>query len=227
MQFNARPGLGSAVDLRGRGALSFPAVAGQPEREREVLELLRARRLDPAATLALRTYGPELYGFLASQLGIDSDADEVFSQLAEDLWRGLPRFQWRCSLRTWLYLLARHAACRFRASPWNRGGRTGDSHLDEQIAEVHSRTGPWRRTDVKDRLRQLRDSLDPDDRLILVLRVDRGLAWSEVALVTLGEETPTAEALKRESARLRKRFQDLKKELRVRARRAGLLEADG
>jgi len=46
----------------------------------------------PAATLALRTYGPELYGFLAGQLQNNTDADEVFSQLTEDLWRGLPAF---------------------------------------------------------------------------------------------------------------------------------------
>ncbi len=202
-------------------------MAGLHEREREVLELLQTRQLHPAASLALRTYGPELYGFLAGQLGNDTDAAEVFSQLTEDLWRGLPRFGWRCSLRTWLYLLARHAASRFRASPWNRGGRTGDSRLDEQIAQVRSQTAPWLRTDVKDRLRQLRDSLHPDDRLILVLRLDRGLSWNEVALVMLGEEATTAEALKRESARLRKRFQDLKDELRVRAQRAGLLERDG
>jgi len=202
-------------------------VAGSLEREREVRGLLQSRQLDPAATLALRTYGPELYGFLASQLGNEADTAEVFSQLAEDLWRGLPRFQWRCSLRTWLYLLARHATSRFRASPWNRGGRTGDSKLDAQIAEVRSRTEPWLRTEVKDRLRRLRDSLAPEDRLLLVLRLDRQLAWNEVALVTLGEEAATAEELKKESARLRKRFQDLKEELRVRARRAGLLEADG
>jgi RNA polymerase sigma-70 factor (ECF subfamily) len=202
-------------------------MAGLPDRERQVLDLLQGRQPDQAAALALRTYGPELFGFLAGQLRNEHDAGEVFSQLAEDFWRGLPGFGWRCSLRTWLYLLARHAACRFRASPWNRGGRTGDSQLDERIAEVRSRTAPWLRTDVKDRLRRLRDSLDPDDRLILVLRLDRGLAWNEVALVTLGEEDATAAVLKRESARLRKRFQDLKDELRVRARREGLLDADG
>ena len=189
-------------------------------------DLLVTRQLHPAATLALRTYGPELYGFLAGQLGSEADTAEVFSQLTEDLWRGLPGFGWRCSLRTWLYLLARHATSRFRASPWNRGGRTGDSRLDEQIAQVRSQTEPWLRTDVKDRLRQLRDSLDPDDRLILVLRLDRGLSWNEVALVTLGDESAETDALRRESARLRKRFQDLKDELRVRAQRAGLLEVD-
>jgi RNA polymerase sigma-70 factor (ECF subfamily) len=202
-------------------------VAGLANQEREVRDLLQTQQLHPAATLALRTYGPELYGFLAGQLQNNTDADEVFSQLTEDLWRGLPQFEWRCSLRTWLYLLARHAASRFRVSPWNRGGRTGDSRLDEQIAQVRSQTEPWLRTDVKDRLRQLRDSLDPDDRLILVLRLDRGLSWNEVAVVTLGEEKASAEALRRESARLRKRFQDLKDELRGRAERAGLLEPDG
>jgi RNA polymerase sigma-70 factor (ECF subfamily) len=202
-------------------------MAGVRDQEREVLELVQARQLDRAATLVLRAYGPEVYGFLAGQLGSDSHADEVFSQFTEDFWRGLPGFGWRCRLRTWLYLLARHAACRFRDSPWNRGGRTGDSKLDEEIAQVRTRTGPWLRSDVKDQLRQLRDELDPDDRLVLGLRLDRGLAWNEVALVTLGEEAATAEAVKRESARLRKRFQDLKEELRVRARRAGLLEADG
>lgn len=202
------------------------SVAGSSDREREIRVLLEARQLDPAATLALRIYGTELYRFLASQLESEADTAEVFSQVTEDLWRGLPRFGWRCTLRTWLYLLARHAAHRFRESPWNRGGRTGDSRLDEHIAEVRGRTEPWLRTDVKDRLRRLRDSLDPEDRLLLVLRLDRRLAWDEVALVMLGEEGATAEALRRESARLRKRFQDLKEELRLRARRAGLLEAD-
>ena len=203
------------------------SVPGSPDREARIRSLQQERQLDPAATLALRTYGPELYRFLATQLESETDTAEVFSQLAEDLWRGLPGFGWRCSLRTWMYLLARHAAHRFRASPWNRGGRTGDSRLDEQVAEVRSRTEPWLRTDVKDRMRRLRDSLDPEDRLLLVLRLDRRLPWDEVALVVIGQEGASAEALRRESARLRKRFQDLKEELRVRARRAGLLEADG
>jgi RNA polymerase sigma-70 factor (ECF subfamily) len=214
------------VDPDEEGGLSSSVMAGLHDREREVLDLLQVREPGQAATLALRAYGPELYGFLTAQLRNEHEAAEVFSQLAEDFWRGLPAFGWRCSLRTWMYLLARHAACRFRASPWNRGGRTGDSRLDEQIAEVRSRTGPWLRTDVKDRLRELRDSLDPDDRLILVLRLDRGLSWNDVALVTLGEEGASAVAVKRESARLRKRFQDLKDELRVRARESGLLDAD-
>jgi RNA polymerase sigma-70 factor (ECF subfamily) len=192
------------------------------ELEAELATLIRAKELDRAATRALEAYGPELYGFLISLLGSEGDAAEVFSQTGEDLWKGLPSFGLGCTVRTWLYVLARHAAARFRRSPWNR--RTGDSRLDALVDAARTRTQPWLRTDVKDRFRALRESLDEDDRSLLVLRVDRGLAWEEVARVTLGLEAPDAAVLARETDRLRKRYQLLKDDLRRRAREAGLTD---
>jgi len=191
------------------------------ELESELSALMRAKQLDRAATRALESYGPELYGFLISYLGNEADAAEVFSQVGEDLWNGLPSFKLGCSVRTWLYVLARHAAARFRRSPWNR--RTGESHLEELVELVRTRTQPWLRSDMKDRFRALRDALDPDDRSLLILRVDRGLSWEEVARVTLGIEAPDTAVLERETIRLRKRYQLLKDELRRRAAELGLL----
>ena len=192
------------------------------ELESELEALICARQLDKAATRALESYGPELYGFLVSYLGSESDAADVFSQVGEDLWKGLPSFGLGCSVRTWLYVLARHAAARFRRSPWNR--RTGDSRLEGLVELARTRTKPWLRTDVKDRFRALRESLDPDDRSLLVLRVDRDLSWEEVARVTLGVERPDESVLARETDRLRKRYQLLKNDLRRRAREAGLAD---
>jgi len=192
------------------------------ELEVELAALIRGKQLDRAATRALEAYGAELYGFLVGTLGNEPDAAEVFSQVGEDLWKGLPSFALGCSVRTWLYVLARHAAARFRRSPWNR--RTGESHLEALVEAARTRTQPWLRTEVKDRFRALRDALDPDDRSLLILRVDRGLAWEEVARVTLGVEAPDAAVLGRETDRLRKRYQLLKDELRRRADEAGLLD---
>jgi RNA polymerase sigma-70 factor (ECF subfamily) len=193
--------------------------------EAELGSLIRQRALDRAATRAIECYGPELLGFLINVLGSEADAAEVFSQMSEDLWRGLPAFATQCSVRTWLYVLARHAAARFRRSPWNRRARrTGDAEFDALVESARTNTQPWRRTDVKDRWRTLRESLDDDDRSLLVLRVDRALEWRDIARVTLGSEAPDAPALALETARLRKRFQLLKQELRRRAREAGLLE---
>jgi RNA polymerase sigma-70 factor (ECF subfamily) len=192
------------------------------ELEAELATLIRAKQLDQAATRAIEGYGAELYGFLISLIGNESDAADIFSQVGEDLWKGLPSFGLGCSMRTWLYLLARHAAARFRRSPWNR--RTGDSQLDAVVERIRTGTQPWLRTDVKDRFRALRESLDDDDRSLLVLRVDRGLAWEEVAQVMLGVEVPESAVLARETDRLRKRYQLLKDELRRRAREGGLVD---
>jgi len=194
------------------------------EAERKLEALLRAGALGPVAILALETYGAEVFGFLVNLMGATGDAEEVFAQTTEDLWRGLGSFGRRCSMRTWMYLLARHAAARYRRSPWNRADRMGDSKLDELAAVARTHTQPWRRTEVKDRLQVLRDSLDMDDHAILILRVDRDLPWEEVARVMLSDNAPDAAALSREAARLRKRFQVLKEELRKRARSAGLID---
>jgi RNA polymerase sigma-70 factor (ECF subfamily) len=193
--------------------------------EARIEELGRARDLAAVATLAVDGYGSEVFGYLINVLGNHADAGEVFSQIAEDLWRGLPGFGFRCSMRTWLYVLARHAVARFRRAPWNhRERRGGDEQLEALVAQTRTMTQPWLRTDVKDRWRSLRESLEPDDRSILVLRVDRQLEWKEIARVTLGEEHPEPSELGRESDRLKKRFQLLKEDLRRRAREAGLVD---
>jgi RNA polymerase sigma-70 factor (ECF subfamily) len=197
------------------------------EAEAEITALARDGQIEKAATRALEVYGAELFGFLVHLLGNDASAADVFAQASEDFWNGLPKFQYRCSIRTWLYVLARHAAARFRRTPWNRGDRRagGDSRIQSMAALARSRTQPWLRTDVKDRFAVLRDSLDPDDRTLLTLRIDRDMAWQDIARVTLEEDVePDAATLGRETDRLRKRFQLLKNELRKRAEQTGLLD---
>ena len=193
--------------------------------EGRLAELLARRALDQAAAAALGAYAAELNGFLIHVMGDSQAANDVLSQVIEDFWRGLGSFHNRCTVRTWLYTLARHAVARYRRSPWHRQ-RTGDAQLEGLVAAARSQTPPWQRTAVKDRWRELRDALDPDDRALLVLRVDRGLEWIDVARVMLCERAPDPcdAELARETVRLRKRFQLLKRELRKRAREVGLAE---
>jgi RNA polymerase sigma-70 factor (ECF subfamily) len=193
------------------------------EVEVELQALAQRGMYDAAATHAIEAYGPELLGFLTNLMGSQSDATEVFSQAAEDMWRGLPTFGFRCSMRTWLYVIARHAAARFRRTPWHRAEcQASQEALEAVVARTRTATLPWLKTDVKDRWRSLRDSLEPDDRTLLVLRVDRRMEWKEIARIVLGDASPDMATLTRESDRLKKRFQLLKEDLRRRARAAGL-----
>ncbi len=177
-----------------------------------------------ATTSALRAYGPEVLGFLRAFLRRDEDASDVFAVFAEDLWKSLATFAWECSLRTWAYTLARRASYRTmkrarRASAKN----TSDSVLEEVVAKVRTETLTYLRTEKKTKLRALRESLPEADQMLLVLRVDRGLAWDELARVLSEAQTDTdADELRREAARLRKRFQLVKEKLVARAKKEGL-----
>jgi RNA polymerase sigma-70 factor (ECF subfamily) len=198
--------------------------------ERDVRALCAAGDHRAAATRAIQGYGPELYGFLMALHHDEQDANDVFAVLCESLWRGLPAFAWGSSLRTWAYTIARNASLRYRQQERRRGqGAVPLSGLASQLAaDVRTRTRDFVRTENKDKLAELRDSLAPEDRMLLVLRVDRELAWSELAQIMLGEETePEAGALKREAARLRKRFQIVKEKLIEIGRREGLLPGEG
>lgn len=149
----------------------------------------------------------------------------MFAQTSEDLWRGIAGFEWRCSFRTWLYTLARHAAVRFERTPANqRGRRQSLSRAADGPVHERSRTRPYLRTDVKDRFAALRSTLAPDEQSLLVLRVDRGMSWEDVARVLHDDRGDTD--LRRHAANLRQRFRQLVLRLRERARDEGLLEDD-
>ena len=106
--------------------------------ERKLRETWERGDYQVAATLALEAYAPEIMGFLMERLRGEDDASEVFSQFALDFWRGLPRFEWRSSLRAWAYALARNLT----SIQW--GGvevqRAGGSNADYRVLVTPSLT---------------------------------------------------------------------------------------
>jgi RNA polymerase sigma-70 factor, ECF subfamily len=178
-----------------------------------------------AVAETLQLYGAEILGLL---LGMHRDRDvamDVFSGFTERLFTSFDRFEWKCSVRTWSYLLARRASADYRRG--ERAGRVPLSQaavVSELVARVRTETLPYLRTEAREEIERLRDELPEDDRMLLVLRVDRGLAWDDLARVFLDGQLPAAAELKRESARLRKRFQLVKDRLLQLGRERGLLE---
>lgn len=183
--------------------------------------LLAAGDTGSATTVVLRELGPELFGFLTGVLG-DSDADEVFSRLSVRLWKSLTGFEGRCTLRTWAYVLARHELGRFRRGAKRHAeSRASISELADVLAAARHSTRSTVASEKRVKLTSLRDELPVEDRSLLILRVDRGLAWDEIALAFA--DNPEAfgdEDRRRESARLRKRFQLVKERLVARVRAA-------
>jgi RNA polymerase sigma-70 factor (ECF subfamily) len=178
--------------------------------------------------IVLEAFGRELYSFVLAQFrGRTGDADEVFSQFCEDLWVGLPGFQWRCSIRAWCYRIVRSAASRHRRSPFNRGTRrvplSAAPWLDELIARTRTATQQHLRSEVKDEVQALREQLTREDQDLLILRVDRGLSWRDIAHAMVPPEEADEERIRRLEVALRQRFADVKRRLRRLAGEAGLV----
>jgi RNA polymerase sigma-70 factor (ECF subfamily) len=162
----------------------------------------------------LRDHGPEIFGWLLSTLGDEAEAADAYSLFCEDLWRSLARHGGRCSMRTWCYMIARHAASRMFGQRTRARSVALSEAPQSRLAEApREPTLGYLRTDMKQGVRALREQLDPDDQALLVLRVDKGLGWRDVALVLLGEGADDA-ALARCAASLRKRFERVKERLR-------------
>jgi RNA polymerase sigma-70 factor, ECF subfamily len=180
-----------------------------------------------AITRTLEGYGPEVMGFLQAFMRDADAADDVFSQFCEDVWHGLERFRWEGALRAWVYAVARHAAVRYRRGGYERRRKALSSvgPLSQLEARVRTQTINYLRTENRSAIDRLREQLEPDERALLILRLDRRLAWNEIAEIMIeenGDNSP--ESLKKEAATLRKRFERVKNRLRELAQEAGLLD---
>jgi hypothetical protein len=64
-----------------------------------------------------------------------------------------------------------------------------------------------------------------EDQLLLILRIDRDMAWRDIAVAMSGDVNLGDEALLQESARLRKSFERAKADLKRIAKEHGLLKS--
>jgi RNA polymerase sigma-70 factor, ECF subfamily len=194
--------------------------------EIHIREAWERGNFEQAATRLMQCYGPEIQGFLAAFLRHPTAAAESFSIFAQDLWLALPNFSWRCSARGWAYTLARNAARRHAKSEKRRRARhvpLPEGLLSEVAAQTRTRTDLYVKTDIKTKMQELRQRLPAEDQQLLILRVNRQLSWTEIAMVLADDGlSASAAELEREATRLRKRFQLAKERLRALAREEGL-----
>src|SRR5689334_23110895 len=104
--------------------------------ESEIAAALAAGEHDKAVTAAIRGYGPEVLGFLHAQERDEVRANEAFSQLCEDMWKGIGAFAGRSSFRTWMYTVARAAMNRVRRTTGRRKKRIRAMETWEDAAEM-------------------------------------------------------------------------------------------
>jgi len=171
-----------------------------------------------AAELALRNHGPAVLRYLLGLLRDPDDADDAFSLFAEQLWRHIGTFRGPGGFEVWLFRIAFREAMRLRDEAWRRRKRampTTDAHRIAAEVRRTASVSMERRLDALDRLR---GALSLEDQHLLLLRLDHGLSFEEIA-GTLGEGDAALE-----EATVRKRYERVKVRLAKLAKAEGLIE---
>ncbi len=190
--------------------------------EPEIRAAWEAQRFAEGVEAAFRAYSVELAGYLQVVARDDALADDLLAEVWAAIFEGFSRFSWRSSFRTWAYAIAHRTWARALRSPERRKSAGWPTDEMRRLAgAARTATQSYLRTESKEAVRRLRARLDPAEQALLTLRIDRGLAWNEVAeILADGEDVD----LVKESAALRKKFERLVGKLRGWARADGLLE---
>ena len=154
--------------------------------EGELIRRARTGDQDAFAEL-VAIHAPQVYGALR-RFGLDSDeADETAQEVFVRAWRGLPRFEERAKLSTWLYRIAFNEAQRQLSRHVSR--RAGaDLEADDATASLPESPDLAPEAQTLDRefeqvLERALGRLPADWRAAVVLRDLEGLSTQEAAEV--------------------------------------------
>jgi hypothetical protein len=138
-----------------------------------------------AVAKTVAVYGREIFGFVTAALGEPRIGREAYARFVASLGDELPRFAWRCRLRTFAY----HVACRELR---RMRERLGSALVTISVETERAWRAPLRRS-LLAVVGLVRRRLGPEDREFLVLHFDRGFDWREIALTFLGEHATERE----------------------------------
>lgn len=185
----------------------------------QILAALESCDYVAATSAAVAAYGAGVQRFLGARLRSETESDDAFSLWLERLHFGWARFRHESSPRTFAYGIAKNVV--FEVGRANRRHAQRNiplsqaKGLDDLAVGARSSTSPFCRTGPKAKLQALFGRLDAEEQAMLALRKD--MKWGQVARLMATAKSGGSideQTLKRESARLRKRYQMAKSKLR-------------
>jgi RNA polymerase sigma-70 factor, ECF subfamily len=192
---------------------------------------------DDAFRLLVEPLRAELHAHCRQILGSPDDAEDAVQDTLLRAWRGLPRFQGRSSLRSWLYRIAtnacldalagrrRRATTGSHAAPGDPGAQLSDSSRPEPLAEalvppdgsLTPEAGYERRESLELAVLTSLRHLPPRQRAALILREALDFSASETAAALETSVASANSALQRARKAVAARLPDQSEQAVVRA----------
>jgi RNA polymerase sigma-70 factor, ECF subfamily len=158
----------------------------------------------------------ELRAHCRRMLGSPHDAEDALQETLARAWKGLPRFEGRGSLRSWLYRIATNASLdvidrrRPRVMPIDDGPRADPHDGPNETVEIRDkRPGPDARYEQRESVELAFEAaqrlLPPRQRAVLILREVLGYSAAETANVLDTSVAAVNSALQRARSNLESR----------------------
>lgn len=167
-------------------------------------------------------HGDRIFGVLCRLARNGADADDAFGDFYLDVIKGIHTLRLDSNLGAWLYTVALNALRR-RKKRDPRQHETADEAKLRDVARKSTTTWRKEQEQRKEQLSDLLDELEEEDRAIVLLYSEGSLSWIAVAgIVSDPEGLLDEKALKKEAARLKKRYERAKEKLHELAKKRGL-----
>lgn len=112
------------------------------------------------------------------------DAQEVTQDVFMKVYRNLKNFQFRSSVRTWVYRIAVTTALNYcRRNSRQREGRVEYDGAAESVSTSHPSSEGETRSDNEMILQELLKRLNPEQKICLILREIEGLRYKEISQI--------------------------------------------
>lgn len=161
---------------------------GDAEREASDLELLRgiAAGSPEAFRCFYRRWAPRLGSFLTRVTGSSDTAEDLLQEAFLRILRAAPRYEERATVGAWVYRICANLAYSY----WRRSARSpfeaGDPLAEgAQIADTRAESPADRseRRAFREALDAALERLPANQRLVFLLKADRGLTYEEISAV--------------------------------------------
>jgi len=135
-------------------------------------------RPDPEAVV--REHGPRVYRHLKRIFGPSVDVDDVFQAVFVEVLRSLPSFKGRSKLSTWIRRITWNVAYQEMRMHYRTTRSTSFDETRDSVAETGEAEAQAARRQVMGRLYESLETLDPKQRMAVVLHDIEGLTLKEI-----------------------------------------------
>lgn len=161
--------------------------------------LTAAQRYREACSLIAVRLGPEVRGYCRGVMACAAAGDDLYQDVLEGVWIGLPSFQFACAVRTWVYAIAHHLVLRWL----RRYSRQHVVRLDtDRAAALPGVSLSAEHAEQREHVARLCERLSPEEREIIILRTEREMSFREIATVMQIEEPAARQRYRRARNRL-------------------------